>query len=59
VRDVAFSERDNVHAGNRQALEQTGRVILVAAEAVQRLGQNYIEAPVQRVAHQRLKASAQ
>ena len=57
--DVALGERDDVHAGERQALEQTSRVFLVAAEAVQRLGEHDIEPAVQRITHQRLEACPQ
>ena len=35
VRDVALGERDNVHAGEGEALEETGRVFLVAAESIE------------------------
>jgi hypothetical protein len=35
VRDVAFGEGDDVDAGEGEALEETGGVFLVAAEAVQ------------------------
>ncbi len=59
VRDVALGERDDVHAGEGEALEETGGVFLVAAEAVQRLGEHDIEPTVQRIAHQRLEPSAQ
>jgi hypothetical protein len=58
VRDVAFGERDDVHAGEGETLEETRGVFLVAAEAVQRFGEDDIEAPVQRVAHHRLEPRA-
>jgi hypothetical protein len=35
VRDVAFGERDDVDAGEGEALEEPGGVFLVATEAVQ------------------------
>ena len=38
-----------VNAGEGEALEETGRVFLVATEAVQRLGEHDIEPTVQRV----------
>ena len=44
---------------NGEALEEAGRVFLIAAEAVQRLGEHDIESTVQRIAHQRLEARAQ
>ena len=59
VRDVALGERDDVHAGERESLEEAGRVFLVAAESVQRLGEDDVESPVQRIAHQRLESGAQ
>ena len=59
VGDVAFGDRDDVDAGECQSFEQAGGVFLVAAEAVQRLGQDDIESPVQRIAHQRLEVCAQ
>ena len=59
VRDVTFGERDDVHAGERQALEEPRRVFLVAAEAIQRLGEHHVESAVQGIAHQCLKSSAQ
>src|SRR4029079_16739110 len=55
VRDVAFRERDDVDAGEGEALEESRGVFLVAAEAVQRLGEDYIESTAQRIAHQRLE----
>ena len=47
VRDVAFGERDDVDAGEGEALEETGCIFLVAAEAVQRLGEDDIKSTVQ------------
>jgi hypothetical protein len=59
VRNVALSERDDVHARECEPLEETRGVFLVAAEAVQRFGKHDIESAVQRIAHQRLEARAQ
>ena len=59
VRDVALGERDDVDAGEGEALEEAGRVFLVAAEAVQRLGEHDVEPAVERIAHQRLESRAQ
>jgi hypothetical protein len=59
MRDVALGERDDVHAAERQALEESSGVFLVAAEAVQRLGEHDVKSAVQCVAHQRLEARAQ
>ena len=43
VRDVAFGERDDVDAGERQPLEQAGSVFLVAAEAIERFGEDDVD----------------
>ena len=59
VGDVALGKRDDVDAGKSQSLEQAGRVFLVAAESVQRFGQDDIESPVESIAHQRLEAGAE
>jgi hypothetical protein len=59
VRYVAFGERDDVHAGKRQSLEEAGGVFLVAAESVQRLGEDDVESPVEGIAHQRLESRAE
>ena len=56
VRDVALSERDDVHAGEREALEQSCGVLLVSAESIQRLREHHVESLVQRVSHHRLEA---
>ena len=44
------------HAGKGEAFEKAGGVFLVAAEPVQRLSQDDIEAAIQRVAHQCLES---
>ena len=56
VRDVALGERDDVDAGERETLEETSGVFLVTTEAVQRLGEDDVEAAIQGVAHQRLES---
>jgi hypothetical protein len=56
VCDVALGESDDVDAGEGEALEEAGSVFLVAAESVQRLGEDDVESPIQRIPHQRLKA---
>jgi hypothetical protein len=38
VRDVALSKRDDVDASEGEALEKAGRVLLIAAEAIERFG---------------------
>ena len=43
VRDVAFGERDDIHAGEREAFEQTSGVFLVATETIERLRKNDVE----------------
>jgi hypothetical protein len=59
VGDVAFGKRDDVDAGKGQSLEQAGGVLLVAAEPVQGLGEDEVESPIQRVAHERLETRAE
>jgi hypothetical protein len=59
VGDVAFCERDDVDAGEGEAFEETGRVFLVATEAVQRLGEHDVKPSIKCIAHQRLKPGAQ
>jgi hypothetical protein len=46
MRDVTLGERDDVHAGGGEALEQTRSVFLVAAEPIERFGQNDVESSV-------------
>ena len=59
VGDVALGERDDVHTGERQSLEQACGVFLVAAESVQGLGEDDIESPVEGVPHKRLETRAE
>jgi hypothetical protein len=59
VRDVTFGERDDVDAGEGEALEETRGVFLVATEAVKRFRKHDVEAAVQRVPHQGLESGAQ
>jgi hypothetical protein len=47
MRNVALGQRDDVDAGEGEAFEESRGVFLVAAEAVQRLGQDDIESLVQ------------
>ena len=58
VRDVALGERDDVHAGEGEALEETRGVFLVPTETVQRFREDNVEPSIQRIPHQRLKAGA-
>ena len=58
MRNVTLGERDDVHAGEGEALEESGCVLLVAAESIERIGQDDVESSVQRVPHQRLEAGA-
>ncbi|HXW07775.1 MAG TPA: hypothetical protein VD833_21275 [Vicinamibacterales bacterium] len=55
MRDVPFRERDDVHASEREPLEESSGVLLVPAESIQRLCGHDIEPLVQRVSHQRLE----
>jgi hypothetical protein len=59
VRDVALGESNDADAGEGETLEQTGSVFLVTAKAIQRFREDDIETPIERVAHQRLKAGTQ
>ena len=56
VRDVAFGQGDDVHAGEREALEQAGRVFLIATESVEGLGKDDVELLPQRRGHEGLEA---
>jgi hypothetical protein len=58
VRDVSSGEGDDIHAGEGEALEESGGVLLIPAEPVQRLREYDVKSPVQRVPHQRLEAGA-
>jgi hypothetical protein len=51
VRDVALGECHDVHAGEGETLEESGRVLLVAAESIERFGEDNVEALVQRIPH--------
>ncbi len=42
--DLALGEGEDRHARETQALEDAGHVLLIAADAVQRLGQHHVEA---------------
>jgi hypothetical protein len=59
MRDVAFGERDDVDAGEGEAFKETGGIFLVATEAVQRFGEDYVEVSIQCIAHQALESRAQ
>src|SRR5690606_18738122 len=41
-RDVAFGERDDTDAGEGQSLEEASGVFLIAAEAIERLGEHHV-----------------
>ncbi len=56
VGNVAFSERDDVHAGERKALEEAGCILLVAAEAIERFRHDDVDLLLERLAHHRLEA---
>jgi hypothetical protein len=59
VRDVTLGERDDVDAGESETLEEACGVFLVAAESIERFGEDDVETCVQRVAHQCLEAGAE
>jgi hypothetical protein len=58
VRDLALGQGDDLHAGERHALEDAGHVLLVAADAIEALCEHHLEAAAQRVREQRLDAGA-
>lgn len=57
--DLALGQGDDRHAGELEMLKQRGHVRLVAADAVQRLGQHDIELSGLRVLQQHLDAGPQ
>ena len=57
--DLAFAQGDDLHASEAQMLEQRRHVGLVAAHAVQRLGQHDLELAALGVLQQRLHARPQ
>ena len=57
--DLAFGQGDDGDAGELQMLEQRGDIGLVAADAVERLGQHYIEHSALCVGKKFLDARAQ
>jgi hypothetical protein len=56
MRDVTFSERDDVYACERETLEQACSVFLVAAEAIERFRHDDVDLLLERLAHHRLEA---
>jgi hypothetical protein len=42
--DLTFGQSEDGDASEAQALEDAGYILLIAAEAVQRLGQHHVEA---------------
>ena len=57
--DLALAQRENLNAGEAEMLEQGRDIGLVAAQAVQRLGQHNIEFTPLGVLQQRLHAGPQ
>jgi hypothetical protein len=51
VRDVTLGERDDVHAGEGKAFEESGGVFLVPAESIECFGEDIVESLVQRIPH--------
>ncbi len=51
VRNLAFGQREKTHSQESETLEEAGGVFLIAAEAVQRLGENDVEFAIQGTAH--------
>ena len=54
--DLAFGQSEDADARKAQALEDAGDILLVSADAVQRLGQHHVEAAGLRIGQQRLDA---
>ena len=52
MRDVTLGERDDVHADEGETFEKPGSILLIAAESIQRFGEDNVESPVQRVTRQ-------
>ena len=59
VCDVALGERDDVDTGECQALEEAGRVFLIAAESIQGFGKDDVESPLESIPHQCLETGTQ
>jgi hypothetical protein len=57
--DVPLGQRDDLHAGEAQMLEQGRDIGLVAGDAVERLGQHDVELPLAGVLQERLNARPQ
>jgi len=56
VRDLPLGQGDDLHAGERHALEDVSDVLLVAADAIEGFRQHHLEAVAQSVRKQRLDA---
>jgi hypothetical protein len=54
--DLALRESDDLNAREAQPLEYTRHVFLIAADAVQRLGQHHVKLAGLRIGQQRLDA---
>ena len=46
MRDVTLGERDDVHAGEGETLEESGSVLLIAAESIECFGEDNVESLV-------------
>jgi hypothetical protein len=56
--DLALRQRDDLHAGEHEALVDRGYILLVARQPVHGLGEDNIEPPAVRVMHKLLNARA-
>ncbi|TCI00679.1 hypothetical protein EJV46_01320 [Roseococcus sp. SYP-B2431] len=56
LRDIALGNRHHPHAGESGLLVEAGDVLLVAADAVQRLGEDHLEPTGPGIGDQLLKA---
>jgi hypothetical protein len=51
VRNIALGERDDVHAGECQSLEESSRVFLITAESIQGFSEDDVASPMESVPH--------
>ena len=54
-----LAQRDDVDAGEGEALEEARGVVLVASDAIQRFGEHQVEPRMQRIPHECLELRAQ
>jgi hypothetical protein len=57
--DLTLGQGDDPDGGKRQALVERGHILLVARQAVQRLGHDHVELAIARIGEQALVARSQ